>query len=261
MKKILLTLLTVIICIALVGCGKRNDEEKDAVEKQPLENVSMVIKEGTLSRTEATVIITDTNETPYEYGMPFRIERKENVKWKELKASENAGFNLPSYHVDENNQLELRQNWDYIYGTLEDGVYRLVKDVCVSYGCREKKEFFVEFAIGKEEVTINEVNEFVKKKIVDTKKIEVYNDLQDGDVKIKSITEDEEVKNIVTLLYHVKERTYTGAVAGIGPAGYFILYDSNDKVLATIYIGKGYIELDEKDYLRDTTSLIEMFQE
>jgi len=168
---------------------------------------------------------------------------------------------LPSYHVDENNQLELRQNWDYIYGTLEDGVYRLVKDVCVSDGCREKKEFFVEFAIGKGEVTINEVNEFVKKKIVDTKKIEVYNDLQDGDVKIKSITEDEEVKNIVTLLYHVKERTYTGAVAGIGPAGYFILYDSNDKVLATIYIGKGYIELDEKDYLRDTTSLIEMFQE
>ena len=34
-----------------------------------------------------------------------------------------------AYYVDENGILEMEQNWDYIYGPLENGTYRLVKDV------------------------------------------------------------------------------------------------------------------------------------
>ena len=34
-----------------------------------------------------------------------------------------------AYYVDENGILEMEQNWDYIYGPLDKGTYRLVKDV------------------------------------------------------------------------------------------------------------------------------------
>ena len=41
----------------------------------------------------------------------------------------NYGFNDMAYYVDENGKLELEQNWEYIYGKLNKGIYRIVKDV------------------------------------------------------------------------------------------------------------------------------------
>ena len=53
-----------------------------------------------------------------------------------------------AYSVDKNNKLELKQDWSYIYGELDEGEYRIVKDVCVNVGCADKKEFSTEFVIG-----------------------------------------------------------------------------------------------------------------
>jgi len=116
-------------------------------EMNNIENVSIVIKDGTLTKTGATIIITDTNKKHYEYGMPFRIDKKEDYGWRELKITGNGAFNLPAYIVDKNNKLELNQNWEHIYGELESGEYRLVKYVCVNDGCTKKKYFSVEFNI------------------------------------------------------------------------------------------------------------------
>lgn len=265
MKKTLASLLVITLCLTLVGCNSKEKKNKKSLVKPSIENVSMIIKEGTLTRTSATIIITDTNSNPYDYGQPFEIERKKDGKWQKLETRE-GGFDLPAYRVDENNQLEMTQNWKLMYGKLEDGEYRLVKYVCVSDGCKETKDFYAEFVINDEtvissDIVLNEINNVVKNKIIDTKKIEVYKELQDGDKKLKTITEEKEVTKIVELLYHVKEHIPIYPEAGIGSAAYFMLYDSNDKLLATIHIGKGYIELDEKEYLRDTTSLLELFEE
>lgn len=112
-----------------------------------IDNVSMKIKDGTLTKTGATIIITDTNKEHYDYGLPFRLDKKENGVWKLLEVTGNGAFTLPAYGVDKNNQLELNQAWDHIYGELKSGEYRLVKDVCISDGCNEKKYFSVEFTI------------------------------------------------------------------------------------------------------------------
>lgn len=68
--------------------------------------VSIKIKEGTLTNTGATIIITDTTDKNYSYGEPYRIDKKENGKWKEApKVIEDAFFNMPAYLPDENNQI------------------------------------------------------------------------------------------------------------------------------------------------------------
>lgn len=112
-----------------------------------IDNVSMEIKDSTLNKTGATIIITDTNENHYAYGLPFRIDKKENGIWKMLEVTGDGIFNLPAYRVDKNNQLELNQDWEHTYGELKSGEYRLVKDVCISDGCNKQKYFSVQFTI------------------------------------------------------------------------------------------------------------------
>lgn len=134
--KLLIGLFTVVMCFTLVGCGNNK-----ATELNEVENVSMVIKEGTLTNTSATVIITDLSGKNYTYGESYRIDKKENGKWKELETViDNYGFNLVGYSVDENNKLEFNHDWEWLYGKLKSGEYRLVKEV-------NNKYFSVEFKI------------------------------------------------------------------------------------------------------------------
>ena len=91
--------------------------------------VSIKIKEGTLTNTGATFIITDTTDKNYSYGEPYRIDKKENGKWREApRVIEDAFFNEPAYLPDENNQIIRKVNWEWIYGKLQPGTYRFVTD-------------------------------------------------------------------------------------------------------------------------------------
>lgn len=127
-KKLLIGLLTLVMCFISVGCMNRNKE------LNKLENVSMIIKNKTLTKTGATIIITDLSGNDNTYGESYRIDKNENGKWKELKPIiKDYAWNLVGYTVDENNKLELEHNWEWLYGKLENGKYRLVKDVNNKY--------------------------------------------------------------------------------------------------------------------------------
>ena len=99
-----------------------------------LENVTMTIKEGTLTRTQATVIITDLSGDDNTYSDFFRIDKKENNKWKKLDVivKGNYGFNSIGYTVNEDNILEMKIDWNWLYGELDTGEYRLVKSASVT---------------------------------------------------------------------------------------------------------------------------------
>lgn len=129
-RNLLFIMILLISCFTLVGCTTNNKIKEEKI----LENASMVIKDCTLTKTGATVIITDTNkEEEHTYGDSFRIDKKDNDKWENLKPIiENYGFNAIGYHVDENNELEMKINWDWLYGELENGEYRLVKDAAIN---------------------------------------------------------------------------------------------------------------------------------
>lgn len=124
-----------------ITCPIDNENVTTEKELTKLDNISMTIKEGTLTKTSATIIITDLSVDENTYGAYYRIDKKENDKWTELQPIiDNYGFNSIGYLVDENNKLELHHKWDWLYGELESGEYRLVKEV-------NNKYFSVEFNI------------------------------------------------------------------------------------------------------------------
>ena len=97
---IIVGILIVVIGMIAIGIWTRQIHDKRINQ---VDGVSIKIKEGTLTNTGATIIITDTTDKNYSYGEPYRIDKKENGKWKEApKVIDDAFFNQPAYHPDEN---------------------------------------------------------------------------------------------------------------------------------------------------------------
>lgn len=129
-----------------------NDDIGKEVELNELEHVSMSIKKGTLTNTGATIIIHDLSAHKYVYGSPYIIEEKINDKWVEVKnICNNCAFNAMAYGVDQDNILVFEYNWERMYGKLDKGYYRIVKDALINSEQPTNEEdikyFSVEFEI------------------------------------------------------------------------------------------------------------------
>ena len=99
-------------------------------EEPTLDKVTMTIKEGSLTKKGATIMIEDKNVNPFGYGYWYRIDKKENGEWKELEEkNKNRTVNALAYLVGEDGKAEEKIDWSKDYGTLKKGQYRLVKSV------------------------------------------------------------------------------------------------------------------------------------
>ena len=106
-----------------------------------LEGVTMKIKDNTLTKSGATIIITDNNKTKYTYEEYYKLEKRIDHIWYELKPSGDVLFNEMGYLVDDNNELEMNIDWSKSYGNLTSGKYRIIKRIYDG----EYKYFSVEF--------------------------------------------------------------------------------------------------------------------
>lgn len=158
MKKILLLFLGLIL---LSGCEKEYNESKYIVTD--VENVSISIQDISLSG--ATITIRDINENPYTYSEWYKIEKEENGKWYELKTIiDDYGFNEMAYFPDENNEVKFVINWEWLYGKLSLGSYRILKQV-------NNKYISIEFGIATTSTSIIEVE---KNEIYNLNKFDKY---------------------------------------------------------------------------------------
>lgn len=106
-----------------------NEGINDSVERS-INNVTMTIKDGSLSSTGATVIITDNNESPFTYGKWFKIDKKENGEWiNSEEISKEYIFTSEGYALKEPGNFEMKVDWSELYGSLKLGNYRIVKEV------------------------------------------------------------------------------------------------------------------------------------
>ena len=102
--------------------------DKCSIKMNDLDGVSMTIKDGTLTRVGATIIITDVSDRNNVYGISYKLFKEDNGVWVELKPLiDNYVWTTKGYFVDESNQLEMDTYWVNRYGKLEDGEYRIVK--------------------------------------------------------------------------------------------------------------------------------------
>ncbi len=66
----------------------------------------------------------------FQTGDWYIIEKEENGNWKEVKAKqEDIVFNAIAYMIEKNSSTELVLNWEFLYGELPKGNYRVAKEV------------------------------------------------------------------------------------------------------------------------------------
>lgn len=112
------------------ACTVLNINEVKGVvyEATEVENVSISISD--ISLTGATITIKDTNLEPYVYGEWYKLEKEINGKWYEVETIiKDYGFNSIAYLPDNNDEITFVMNWEWLYGKLSLGSYRILKEV------------------------------------------------------------------------------------------------------------------------------------
>lgn len=139
-KRVIIVLSSLVVFVLAITCAivliPNYAEPIDLAE-----NITMEIKEGTLTKTGATIVITDLSGKNNTFNKEFRIDQKRGGKWYTLKdKSKNEVDVVAGQKGEENKKLEQELNWEKNYGTLSDGKYRIVKEI-------NNKDIVVEFEI------------------------------------------------------------------------------------------------------------------
>lgn len=88
-----------------------------------------------ISRTGATLVFTQGNEgTPtgeLEYGDDYTLEIQKNGKWEQapIVLEGDYGFNSIAYIIPSKAASERELKWEWLYGALSTGDYRIVKSI------------------------------------------------------------------------------------------------------------------------------------
>ena len=118
MKK--LTIILLILAALLAGCGRES-------ACRPTEDANVTMTLSNVTPTGAVVTIQDDNPEPFVYGEWYVIEAEKNGGWYEVKTKiTDYGFNEIGWLTD-NGELTMTVDWDWLYGKLPTGHYRILK--------------------------------------------------------------------------------------------------------------------------------------
>lgn len=135
MKKKIIISIFVIITLILIFIKLKNEVQVRnlydiQVYANKIENVSINIQEGSLTNTGATIVITDKNTVKNTFNEEYKIEKRVNDSWEEVKKIDNNYFfNDLIWTFEDDDTTTHDVNWENLYGELEPGKYRMIKSV------------------------------------------------------------------------------------------------------------------------------------
>lgn len=128
--------------------------EVDTDVSSSLDGVTMEVTE--YSDTSATVKIMNDTDKEIRCGDDFylQMQDEETGEWRELdKVIDNADFTMAAYMIQKDSPYETAIDFEWLYGKLEPGTYRIVKTVTDFRGTGDYTDyiFTAEFHIEEDE--------------------------------------------------------------------------------------------------------------
>lgn len=119
---------TVAVCIRIIKDNPVNIGEKS---KYVVTNnlVSLRVKEGSLTNSKATLLLENHTDNAYSFGYPYSIEYEKDGIWYEIIPINDLVFIMPALGLKAKESIEIGVNWEYHYGKLPSGKYRIIKSV------------------------------------------------------------------------------------------------------------------------------------
>lgn len=114
------------------------------------EGVAMTVKKETVSSTGLTMVYKNNSSSQCTFGEDFSLEKKINGQWYQVPVVEgNYGFNDVGYELGSGDEREWLVDWDWLYGSLDKGEYRIVKSILDFRGTGDYDKYYLaaEFVI------------------------------------------------------------------------------------------------------------------
>lgn len=185
MKKRVLQILTFLLLIGLVGCGKehvevlptengQSTETADNVDEGfPNWGITLSVKDVTSSGL--TLVCTQSggeSTGELQTGSDYNLIVLKDGTWQEVPTViEEYGWTAEAYLIAKNDVREFEIKWEWLYGKLPAGTYRLVKGFADfrEAGNYDTFDYWVEFEIESEIASLDTdlQSEEVKKIIID----------------------------------------------------------------------------------------------
>lgn len=152
-KKKVLIISVVVILVMIIGIVIFMNIQKEQIDKVEvleneinIDNISISIKENSLTKNSITLIFTSQDEFIYSTssGEDYIIYHWENHKWNELEIQ--GKFNGTEMEImrPATPKIEESINWNSKYGELKKGKYRLERDVSIN---NMGGKFYIEFEV------------------------------------------------------------------------------------------------------------------
>jgi len=144
-KAILITLLCGIMILGIKGYGPKIGEKSDIQISKG--DVSLTVKDGTITRKGVTLILANHSDKTVLYGEDYTLEIKKHGEWYKIKIDGDKWVNLSASLLNAGESRELEIDFEYVYGKLKKGTYRIIKDMDYENGKRESFNVAAEFTI------------------------------------------------------------------------------------------------------------------
>jgi len=114
--------------------------------------VIMSVKGGTASPTSLIIAFRNNSSSQCIYGECFWLEKKINGRWYQVPVviDGNYAFNSIGHNLASGDYVEWAVDWDWLYGNLHTGEYRIVKDILDFRGSGDYVAYYLaaEFTIN-----------------------------------------------------------------------------------------------------------------
>lgn len=145
MKKLIVVVLAGFLLLGVAGCGPQesiqqkadNDSIGKKIECEDFPNWGLTLSAKDVSATGLTLVVTQSGGEPtgtLETGEPYRLIVLVDDSWKtveELPLPEGVdarGWNSIAYLIPMEESTEFEIDWEWMFGKLPKGTYRLVKE-------------------------------------------------------------------------------------------------------------------------------------
>lgn len=119
--------------------GQTESSDITAVDWKPtafenvngFDGVSMTAREGTVSAKGLTLEFSNITDSECIYGEYYILEKKIGGNWFQVPVAFEGeyGFDSIGYFLEPHGESEWTSDWEWLYGSLEPGEYRIVKDI------------------------------------------------------------------------------------------------------------------------------------
>lgn len=155
MKKLLLIMMAIFMLCSCASVEQeteqpQNENSSNISEENLADDWGITLSVTDVTPTGLTVVFKQSGGNPtgeLMTGSYYRLENKD----KELAyiVEGDVAWTAEAYMIQKDGETEMQANWEWLYGTLEPGTYRIFKGVTDFRGPGDfdEKEYYAEFTV------------------------------------------------------------------------------------------------------------------